>query len=226
MAIAINYIGERRFEKSTKQNHAKMISELSKEFDIKVYNFVKDNPNPSCPYKLSGSVQVWDFYSSARAVPEDIVIKIRTDLWFTDSSILVLKEELRKVVDNKLDVVFLGIDLRNHYDKQYCLMELTGSKSKCTDFVIIANKNTLTPLETITNHYDQHGQEKSGNRAFKAILRTDTKFLVVSCQMYLLRKDYDIPSSYEILSDWVQEYRKTVEARDWIAVNKKTIGRF
>jgi len=227
MAIAIVYIGEKRFQRVTSENHKKMINELSKDFEIKVYDFLKDGPNPKCPYKLSGAIQLWDFLMANDAVPEEIVIKVRTDVWFTDTSINILKSRIRKVINKELDIAYLGLDLRNHYDKEIATMTLdVGTKSKCTDFVIIVRKEQIRSSKDCIQLYTDNNQEKSGNKAFKALILPNTKYESTSCQMYLIRKEFQNPNNFDIINFWVQEYRKTVEAREWIAKNKEIVNAF
>ena len=227
MAIALVYMGEKRIQHVTSENHKKMINELSKDFDIKIYDFLKDGPNPKCPYKLSGSIQLWDFLIANDTVPEEIVMKVRSDIWFTDTSIAVLKNQLRKVVNKKLDIAYLGLDLRNHYDKEVAAMTLdVGTQSKCADFVIIIRKGQIRSLQDCLQSCTNNNQEKSGNRAFKALILPHTKYESISCQMYLIRKDFQNPSNFDIVNFWAQEYRKVVEARYWIVENKETLNAF
>jgi hypothetical protein len=223
--IAIVYIGQRRFQETTKQNHKKFLTELSKEFKIKIYDFIKDAPDPACPYDRSGTVQVWDFVHAIEKVQEEIVIKLRTDVWFTDSSIRVVIQELKKIVEKSLDLAYFGINLRHHYSAEYHISNAQHEK-KVMDFIIIARKNKLRSSQDIINSLSSTIKEQSGNKFFRLLMTPDTIAVSISCQMYLVRKDLNNATNWQVLSDWCSEYRKLEQAQDWVKHNSLSIGKF
>ena len=89
---------------------------------------------------------------------------------------------------------------------------------------VIANKSKLDNEESIVMRLNGPKQ-KSGNVMFKYILAPNARAFSVSCQMYLLRKDYDMPSNWQIYSEWTSEYYKSETARQWVATNQKFIGK-
>jgi hypothetical protein len=223
--IAIVYIGQRRFQETTKQNHKKFLTELSKEFKIKIYDFIKDAPDPACPYDRSGTVQVWDFVHAIEKVQEEIVIKLRTDVWFTDSSIKIIMQELRKIHNNSLDLAYIGINLRHHYDKEYYIENALNSK-KVMDFIIIANKVKLRSSTDILERLTNSDKEASGNKFFRLLITSNMAAISVSCQLYLVRKEYANPENWQILNDWAAEYRKTDSGLDWMENSRDIINKF
>ena len=66
MAIAIAYIGQRRFQATSQTNHQNFFNFLKSKHDIQIYDFIKDAPDSACPFVLGGSVQVWDFFKSQK----------------------------------------------------------------------------------------------------------------------------------------------------------------
>ena len=60
MAIAITYIGQRRFQKTSEKNHRNFFELLQSKYKIKIYDFIKDAVDPNCPFTSSGGVQVWE----------------------------------------------------------------------------------------------------------------------------------------------------------------------
>ena len=222
MAIAVVYIGQRKFDKTSTANHQALIELLKTQHTVNVYDFTRPGPSTSGPFQSSGGVQVWDFLQAVKSVDEDIVIKLRTDTWFTNNSMPVILNELDEIVNNNNDVAFMGVDFTNHYDKLHERNDATNKK--VTDFAVIARRSSLDAEESIVTRLNGP-KHKSGNVMFKYILAPDARAVSVSCQMYLLRKDYDAPSNWQIYSDWTSEYYKSEAAQQWVANNKKFIGK-
>ena len=222
MAIAVVYIGQRKFDTTSRTNHDRLFELLRTKYEINVYDFTRSGPSTTGPFQSSGGVQVWDFLQAVKQVKEDIVIKLRTDTWFTSNSMSVVLAELNEVVDGNNDVAFMGVDFTNHYDKLHERNDATNKK--VTDFAIIARRSSLDAEESIVTRLNGP-KHKSGNVMFKYILAPDARAVSVSCQMYLLRKDYDTPTNWQIYSDWTSEYYKSEAAQQWVANNKKFIGK-
>ena len=222
MAIAVVYIGQRKFDKTSTANHQALIELLRTQHTVNVYDFTRSEPSTTGPFQSSGGVQVWDFLQAVKQVKEDIIIKLRTDTWFTNNSMPVILNELDEIVNNNNDVAFMGVDFTNHYDKLHERNDATNKK--VTDFAVIARRSSLDAEESIVTRLNGP-KHKSGNVMFKYILAPDARAVSVSCQMYLLRKDYDAPSNWQIYSDWTSEYYKSETAQQWVANNKKFIGK-
>ena len=222
MAIAVVYIGQRKFDKTSTANHQALIELLRTQHTVNVYDFTRSEPSTTGPFQSSGGVQVWDFLQAVKQVKEDIIIKLRTDTWFTNNSMPVILNELDEIVNNNNDVAFIGVDFTNHYDKLHERNDATNKK--VTDFAVIARRSSLDAEESIVTRLNGP-KHKSGNVMFKYILAPDARAVSVSCQMYLLRKDYDAPSNWQIYSDWTSEYYKSETAQQWVANNKKFIGK-
>ena len=223
MAIAVVYIGQRKFDKTSTANHLALVELLKTQHTINVYDFTRPGPSTTGPFQSSGGVQVWDFLQAVKQVKEDIVIKLRTDTWFTNNSMSVVLSELNEIVNGNNDVAFMGVDFTNHYDKLHERIDASTTK-KVTDFVVIARRSSLDKEESIVTRLNGP-KHKSGNVMFKYILAPDARAVSVSCQMYLLRKDYDTLSNWQIYSDWTSEYYKSETAQQWVANNKKFIGK-
>ena len=223
MAIAVVYIGQQKFDTTSRTNHERLFELLRTKYEINVYNFTRPGPSTEGPFMSSGGVQVWDFLQALKQTQEDIVIKLRTDTWFTQSSMPVIMSELDAIVNNNNDVAFMGVDFTNHYDKIHERIDASTTK-KVTDFVVIAKRSRLDTEESIITRLNGP-KHKSGNVMFKYILAPDARAVSVSCQMYLIRKDYDTPDNWQVYSDWTSEYYKSETAQQWVANNKKFIGK-
>ena len=221
MAIAVVYIGQRKFDATSKKNHAALFDLLSAKSKINVYDFTRSGPSTDGPFMSSGGVQVWDFLQALKQTQEDIIIKLRTDTWFTPSSMLAVSSELGAILANSNDVAFMGVDFTNHYDKTHERIDASTTK-KVTDFVVIAKRSRIDNEESVVTRLSGP-KHKSGNVMFKYILAPNARAVSVSCQMYLLRKDYAAPSNWQIYSDWTSEYYKSETAQQWVANNKQLI---
>jgi hypothetical protein len=223
MAIAVVYIGQQKFDTTSRTNHERLFELLRTKYEINVYNFTRPGPSTEGPFMSSGGVQVWDFLQALQQTQEDIVIKLRTDTWFTQSAMPVIMSELDAIVNNNNDVAFMGVDFTNHYDKIHERIDASTTK-KVTDFVVIAKRSRVDTEESIITRLNGP-KHKSGNVMFKYILAPDARAVSVSCQMYLIRKDYDTPDNWQVYSDWTSEYYKSETAQQWVANNKKFIGK-
>lgn len=222
MAIAVVYIGQRKFDKTSTANHQALIELLKTQHTVNVYDFTRPGPSTDGPFSSSGGIQVWDFLQAVKSVHEEIVIKLRTDLWFTRNSMSAVLSELNEIINGNNDVAFMGIDFTNHYDKLHERNDAINKK--VTDFAIIARRSSLDVEESIVTRLNGP-KHKSGNVMFKYILAPDARAVSVSCQMYLLRKDYHKPDNWQIYSDWTREYYKSEASQQWVANNRKFIGK-
>jgi len=236
MAIGIAYIGERRFYQTSQSNHEELFNLLRTKYELTIYDFAKgerlnmgeftdrfrsNSSDAACPYNTSGAIQLWDFVQANKQVTEDIIIKIRTDIWFTKNSMQVVLKELDEIIDGNTDVSFMGLDFLNCCDKLYARAEAV--EKKVPDFLIISRKSMLASTEIVLAKVNAPSKQKSGNVMFKYILGEGARAVKVSCQMYLIRHEYAEPNNWQIYSDWTSQYHKSVDSQQWVANNKQLI---
>jgi hypothetical protein len=225
MAIAITYIGQRRFQKTSEKNHRNFFELLQSKYKIKIYDFIKDAVDPNCPFTSSGGVQVWDFLKAKDNITEDIFIKIRTDVWITKSAETVILTYLDKVVSGELDMAFFGLDFLNCCNL-ICYEQPVQGLKKITDFIIIAKKSAIVENKIVINQLTGP-KHKSGNQMFRAVFNPESvKAVTVSCQLYLLRKDYTVFDNWKMYKEWTDEYHKSKESQAWVASNAEIIRTF
>jgi len=199
--VAILYIGHPRFKDLSMPNHKKLIDAISTKFKVTIYDFTQPILDRSeCPFTSSGGIQLWDFYTSIDKIKEDVIIKIRTDLFFTDSSIIHIISELKKIVDNQIDVSFLGLGLLSeHVDSEVYKQEYysyTYHKSgKVLDWIVIVNKKYISTKEIVFKDLTtgKSSRNGSGNYTWKLIVnlvKPPVRSNVVSCHTALIRKFY------------------------------------
>ena len=61
---------------------------------------------------------------------------------------------------------------------------------------------------------------------YKYIIDNLSKAVGISCQIYLIRKEYETPNNWQIYSEWVQQYFRLTEALAWVTNNKEIIEEF
>jgi len=222
--IAIFYTGADRFSSVTAANHANVIDKIKEKYPVTVYDHkLPGFDRTECTFTLSGCCQVFDFMKSSKILAENIIVNFRTDIWFTDSSIEMLLDAIDNVVNDTLDVVYLGYDFRNYYSEKGFKIDADAIK-KVADFVVVANKQGLT-TRAVALQKCIDDRSKNGNVLFKNIRSDTARSLMISCHMYLVRKEFLSFSHYDILHDWVQQYRITGDEMNWILDHKDLINK-
>jgi hypothetical protein len=228
--IAVVFIGLARYTQTTNQNHEKVLGILDKKFGIKRYNFYRNEPIVGCPFIRTGTIQVYDFIESLEKVTEDIVVKFRSDIYFTDTSIDVLVSEIEKIIKKENDLAYIGLDFNDSYDQKYARFD-ARKVDKVTDFVIIAKKSLIPNKSYIIQFL--HDCEKnpvvssSGNYTYFVLINEKTKAAKISTQLYLVRKEYESCENWQIYYDWCSQYKiKSPFAYEWVENNKKIINKF
>ena len=218
--IGVFYIGEPRFTNIGLFNHQKLYSRLRENWPIEIYDYTWNQAWPrDCASDLAGVVQVWDFYQGLSRVPEKYIIKIRTDVWFTDAAVDAVVKEMGLIVDGHNDLSYIGMELTTDYAETYNRIEAKGIP-KVQDFVIAANRTRIAPDDSAMWSQNSHKKLKSGNRTFKTLMLEDTQAYTVRTTMPLIRRHYDNPTDWEITYDFVNQYNKVEQARAWWYLKK------
>ena len=195
MSLGFVYTGEKRFEKIGRENHKLLYNALSEFTSFKIYDECKkDRKNDE--FVLSAPNQIWDFYKALPAIKERIVVKMRTDIWFTKSSIPHVVNEILATLQGKRTFTLIGSELKKHYNNEYDTYDLPEfkighksdkSKVKTADFITIADREMLRPRYEIYNILKTE-KSKSGNRLWQRIRKGPGKYSFG--QIYLIRNNY------------------------------------
>jgi hypothetical protein len=196
--IAILYIGHPRFKDLSMLNHKKLIDAISIEFKVTMYDFTQPILDRSeCLFTSSGGVQLWDFYTSVDKIKEDVIIKLRTDLFFTDSSIITIISELKQIAYNQIDVSFLGLGLLSeHVDsgvyKEKFYSYTYQKTGKVLDWIVIVDKKFISHKNVVFEELTsgKSSRNGSGNYTWKLIVKSPLGANIVSCHIALIRKLY------------------------------------
>ena len=231
--IAVFYTGDvRHNQEIARANHQRFFDALGGIAPYQRYDFTRLDPDRGqCPYDppadqedpdnvyrrgFGGAVQVWDFMRGVERTEQPLVVRLRTDLWFTDSSIKIICDEIKSLIENEVDVSYFGSDWIN---------ENAGAVNKklavnwhldphVQDFVIAARRDGIRNFESVLDHINDLNPNKrrSGNKLFRYILNMDGEQQIsranrILCQLWLVRQNYnDYPTDNIVVRDYIQSY--------------------
>jgi hypothetical protein len=222
--ISVFYTGDRRHSPDImRENHDVMIQKLATLAPVEVAWYTKDFiSRGECPFDeggddvslrrgQGGAVQVWDFLTGAERLTGDIVIRFRTDLWFTQSAQNVILDHVRDIIKDNVDVVYFGSDLVNdNQGKENESYEINRfDPPRIQDFCIAARRNRLASAQEVTDRMLAMPPKKirSGNKVFKYILGDFARARGVMCHLWLIRKFYtNMPTDRDVCRDYIASY--------------------
>lgn len=251
--IDIVYTGDIRFNQEiARKNHNLFFDELSKITKFEVHQFTNDVIKQvgfrGCPFDTGGKdkanvgdyrrgqgggVQTFQLIEAMRITKNPFLIKMRTDNWFTKSSIDVLIKEIQNILNGKQDVSYFGSNWLYYIgvEDEKVLASDRGSLKvikRVEDFIIVLNKSKTKSYDTVLNDMIESGKQKynnlrSGNKCFRKIIDKDTLAYNHYCQMYLIRKHYDnYPTDQQVCFDYLKSYgnekgkdEKMIPAWNW-----------
>jgi len=233
MKIALIYIGERRFEDVTKQKHGILAKRLQSRYGCDVHWFTHDNElleRDNYPYPEAGAMQVTDFCRARDLLrgEYDILIKMRTDLWITDTAWPVIFEEVDRVVDGKIGIGYVGYNFLEHYDKVLDRKNADDVK-KVQDFIVIAHRDSIVSTEDLFQRLGKNAWKKriNGNKIWRYIRREDAPAETVSTQIYLIREEHKEYTNWQLLWDWFSKKKDApAHSMEWLRTERDTINRF
>jgi len=225
--LTMIYTGDMRGNKRVMlANHLTLISRLQDLVDVRTEAFTKDsdkrgkNPydhdEPDIKYRRGegGAVQLWDFVDAVERTSGDIVMKMRTDVWFTPLSVDLIVDAVRRILADEADVFYMGSDWIS--DKMDGFeFEVSTAIKLITDFVIIARRDKLRPCADIKQQIADTPPQKrrSGNKTFRWLVMDGREMTgrtySVFANIWLIRKDYDpenFPTDWDVCRDYIQSY--------------------
>ena len=199
--IGIVYTGLPRFQAETQENHNRLINRLLAIAPVQIHDCLQphfDRSDLPCNGTVgaAGGIQVWDFMKAAQHMIEPIIIKFRTDLWFCESSIEVVAREVETVLNGDADVVYMGTNLKENFDKKDLRFWAAG-QSNVPDYVVIARREKVLDIDRVRDSLTLHKDNvASGNKVFKIITPDLLRSYCVNCHIYLVREQ--LPD----MNDW------------------------
>lgn len=218
--ITVFYIGEARFADITRTNHEQLFDLLRQNWPIEIMDFTHHTWDRSaCPFDRSGAIQIWDFYQCLKKVKSDIVIKLRTDIFFGPGSAEAVLKEVSKIVNDEQDSSFIGGEWRHSYDEIYRSTPAV-EESKVQDFIVAAHRRGLRSEEDVMHQLNTGKPFKSGSKTWHAVYLPESRAHTVKCQMSLVRQHYDVPEWWQVTYDYLRTCRGVDESITWWLLNK------
>jgi len=217
----------------TRQRHAIFAKRLDSRYGCDVHWFTHDNEQlqrDQHPYPEAGAMQVTDFCKARDLLDGqyDILIKMRTDLWITDTAWPVLFEEVDRVVDGETDIGYVGYNFLEHYDKVLSRKNADDVK-KVQDFIVIAKATAIVSTEDLFARLGKNAWKKriNGNKIWRYIRTEDAPAETVSTQIYLIREERKEYTNWQLLWDWFSKKKDApAHSMAWLREEKDTINRF
>lgn len=150
------------------RNHLPLIMELQKICEVETLNFTNDSDQPL------------DFMQAIDRSNGDIVIKMRTDMWFEESAVNAVVESVNKIIEGDIDTVYLSGDWLNGYRGQrFEVKEMTQATEQRSDLCVVTKRSQS--------------------------LSDSAK--MVFCRIWMIRKFYeDWPEDWQVCRDYIQSY--------------------
>ena len=230
--IAMLQIGLKRLYDTVKHNHEKFYNELRKKYELKIYDFYRESADPECPYKESGPTQLYDLKKAISYVEEEFVIKMRSDIYLTDTAIRTILKYIDDILQGQLNIAFFGIDFMNGGEEHAAIeTEWFNPKSKLkhnkvVDHVIVFKKSSIPLKAQVNKMLNKMPKVRSGNVFFTSLISDRKKTKNISTQIYKVIQHYDNISNYILFSTWISNNKKYSKSAAWILNNKDTINQF
>lgn len=223
MKIALVYIGLPRFKNIGLENHKSFIDGLKSIADVTVYDYTQPNLDRStCPTTIPAQIQVWDFYQTLKLIEEDIIIKIRTDVWFAENSANIILEKFNEFIINNLSVLYIGSDDEDPYTESNFFMHQVHVKYPVKDLIIIARKNKLLSYENFLRKSKFDKKQRRGNYLFRYIIADHTNCFNLGTKIFLIRQEYNnYPNDVTVVKDWAVTYKDGLcQYNKWIEAHE------
>lgn len=168
-SIAFVYIGEPRFEKMCHHNHKYLYEKLNKEnINYKVYNFTSKKRI----HEFSGISQIMNFYNALDKTKEDIIVKMRTDIFMEelamDQIVLDLKESLKN------NIKIFGYKGKGGVGNISITNNINSPDKFLHDFIIIIHRNNVKIKEKndiLKMINKKPGKYKGGHKSHPLIMK-------------------------------------------------------
>jgi hypothetical protein len=211
--FAVVYTGAKRFYDYTRSNHEYMFNQLRSNWPISIYDYTIDQINRSHYPQVEHAeiLEVFDLYQAIANITEPCIIKLRTDIWFTQASIEVMIQECSLVADQQLDVGFIGMELSEDYATDY-KRHPVDKTIKLQESIIIGRVKKLQPAKLALDGLQQDRKAVSINRALRHIILPDSKTVTVHTQLPLVVDDYMDAEDRQITMAYINAYGERMPA--------------
>jgi len=143
---------------------------------------------------------------AAQQLSAEVIIKLRTDLWFARSSVDPLLRSIDRCVSGQVDVSYLGSNVKHGFE--LCDVNQSARHAKkVPDFVIVARRSAVLDIDRVRNHLLSASHDvASGNRVFKIVSANRERSELTWCHIFLVRNDQTALQDWHIALDFVRGY--------------------
>jgi len=190
--IAITYIGEPRFQNELKDNHNKFFDLLRLGgIELNIYNFT----SKKFTHHNSLISQMLNTYNALEKINgENIVIRMRTDLFISESIFKELIDEIKKIINNEYKLLFVGRGQRSGSQELKNLKCFEKKKAShaagwIPDWMIIFNKEILISKKIFLQKikYKIPPDWYKGNKLFNKMLTGENGVYLADCTTFIAR---------------------------------------
>ena len=137
-SIAFVYTGEPRFEKMGTHNHKYLYQKLNKEnINYKVYDFTSKKRT----HEFGGISQLMNFYSALDKTKEDIIVKMRTDIFMEELAMDQIVLDLKESLKNNLKI--FGYKGKGGVGNISITNNINSPEKFLHDYIIIIHRNNV-----------------------------------------------------------------------------------
>ena len=169
-SIAFVYIGEPRFEKMGTHNHKYLYQKLNKEnINYKVYNFTSTKRT----HEFGGISQIMNFYNALDKTKEDIIVKMRTDIFMEELTMDQIVLDIKESLKNNLKI--FGYKGKGGVGNISNENNINSPEKFLHDYIIIIHRNNVKIkekddiLKIMTNKPKKY--ESGGHKTFPYMMK-------------------------------------------------------
>ena len=169
-SIAFVYTGEPRFEKMGTHNHKYLYQKLNKEnINYKIYNFT----STKIVHEVSGISQIMNFYNALDKTKEDIIVKMRTDIFMEELTMDQIVLDIKESLKNNLKI--FGYKGKGGVGNISITNNINYPEKFLHDYIIIIHRNNVKIkekndiLKIMTNKPKKY--EAGGHKTFHIMMK-------------------------------------------------------
>jgi hypothetical protein len=217
--IDVIYHGDIGWRDATRINHDRMLDLLRQNWPIHVHWHDAVDYDTECEFERGGPREIWRFYQRLAGTRNPIVIYLSTEVWFGPGAAEAVLAEVSKIVDNDLDIAFVGSDFRDAYGEQHDRRSI-GKHQRLGEHVVIASRSGINSEEIAMQNLRDSKQFKDVARSWPSVIRDPERAITLCCQTYLVRRLDQNLSDWRVGWDYLRTVDHSDEALTWWIMNR------
>lgn len=200
--IAVVYIGERRFDSMTQENHARFLQALGERYPYRLYDVTHGHRTWSTQGLCGEQAQMLDMHHALDQVTESIIVKLRTDVWICAWAVDDILDMIEQTVNRDRDFSFAGPHLvLDPKPTEISVLKQHDDSRWTQDLIIIFHREQAQDvprlLATVTDL-----TQYQGNKGWWLFACPGSRCHIAHCDVYLVRQARSAPSDFVVVEDW------------------------